>query len=222
MKTTLLRVFAAIVLLVPALQQPASAQVDQERLMNVMRTLAVQADSRAQQETASRADAARQVLREMILQLQTGRPDPQWYGRDLWMTMAMQTGNTGVYPQLRLLGPVTDVQLTGQTQLPAGICTPWPPVTRTDSPTGLSGSTIFPGASSTRLLKSPTRGKRYPHQAHQDSSRHPRNNLHARTRTLNRCQRGANPRQPARNSPTSARWPMLTRRNSAFSEACSH
>ncbi len=121
MKTTLLRVFAAIVLLVPALQQPASAQVDQERLMNVMRTLAVQADNRAQQETASRADAARQVLREMILQLQTGTPNPQWYGRDLWMTMAMQTGNTGVYPQLRLLGSVTDVQLTGQTQLPAGI-----------------------------------------------------------------------------------------------------
>jgi hypothetical protein len=57
----------------------------------------------------------------MILQLQTGTPNPQWYGRDLWMTMAMQTGNTGVYPQLRLLGPVTDVQLTGQTQLPAGI-----------------------------------------------------------------------------------------------------
>ena len=121
MKTTLLRVFAAIVLLVPALQQPASAQVDQERLMNVMRTLAVQADNRAQQETASRADAARQVLREMILQLQTGTPNPQWYGRDLWMTMAMQTGNTGVYPQLRLLGSVSDVQLTGQTQLPAGI-----------------------------------------------------------------------------------------------------
>ena len=64
---------------------------------------------------------ARQVLREMILQLQTGTPNPQWYGRDLWMTMAMQTGNTGVYPQLRLLGPVTDVQLTGQTQLPAGM-----------------------------------------------------------------------------------------------------
>ena len=121
MKTTLLRVFAAILLVLPVLQQPASAQVDQERLMNVMRTLAVQADNRAQQETASRADAARQVLREMILQLQTGRPDPQWYGRDLWMTMAMQTGNTGVYPQLRLLGPVTDVQLTGQTQLPAGM-----------------------------------------------------------------------------------------------------
>jgi hypothetical protein len=119
MKTTLLRVFAAIVLLLPALQQPANAQVDREMLMNVMRALAVEADDRAQ--TASRADAARQVLREMILQLQTGTPNPQWYGRDLWMTMAMQTGNTGVYPQLRLLGPVTDVQLTGQTQLPAGI-----------------------------------------------------------------------------------------------------
>ena len=118
MKTKLLRVCAAIALLLPASQQPANAQAqaEQQALMNVMRAIAVQADNRTQQ-----GDAARQVLREVILQLQTGTPNPQWYGRDLWTTIALQTGNTGVYPQLRLLGPVRDVQVTGQTQLPAGM-----------------------------------------------------------------------------------------------------
>lgn len=62
----------------------------------------------------------RTTLMQMILQLQTGTPNPGWYGVDLWQTMAMQTGNSGVYPILVQLGPVQQVTVTGQMPLPTG------------------------------------------------------------------------------------------------------
>lgn len=65
---------------------------------------------------AAQADP-REVLRSVIQQLQTGTPNPLWYGQDLWMTIALQTNNTGVYPQLRQLGPVRKVQIDQQLPL---------------------------------------------------------------------------------------------------------
>jgi hypothetical protein len=62
----------------------------------------------------------RQILAAVILQLQTGTPNPNWYGAQLWQTIAMQTNNSGVYVPLVQLGQVTNVVLSGQTQLPAG------------------------------------------------------------------------------------------------------
>ncbi|MGX1317492.1 hypothetical protein AB7M17_000945 [Bradyrhizobium sp. USDA 377] len=70
--------------------------------------------------TASAQADPRQILGAVILQLQTGTPNPTWYGPQLWQTIAMQTGNSGVYPQLVQLGQVTNVVVSGQTQLPAG------------------------------------------------------------------------------------------------------
>jgi hypothetical protein len=89
-----LRVFAVLALLFLALQgiQPARAQPD-----------------------------AREVLRGVILQFQTGTPNPLWYGQELWRTAAMQTGNTGVYPLLRQLGPVQNIRITEQLPLPTGM-----------------------------------------------------------------------------------------------------
>jgi hypothetical protein len=63
----------------------------------------------------------RQVLSEMIRQLQVGTPNPAWYGRDLWQTIAYQTGNTGVYNQLVQLGPVNNITLAAQVPLPTGM-----------------------------------------------------------------------------------------------------
>ena len=62
----------------------------------------------------------RVVLMQVILQLQTGSPDPSWYGAELWQTIALQTGNTGVYPWLAQLGPVQNVYLNSQEPLPTG------------------------------------------------------------------------------------------------------
>jgi hypothetical protein len=42
----------------------------------------------------------RSILSQVILQLQTGTPNPQWYGPQLWQTIAAQTGNTGIYAAL--------------------------------------------------------------------------------------------------------------------------
>jgi hypothetical protein len=62
----------------------------------------------------------RPVLTQMIMQLQTGTPNPTWYGLELWQTMAAQTGGTGVYLALVQLGAVTSVTVNQQTPLPAG------------------------------------------------------------------------------------------------------
>lgn len=64
---------------------------------------------------------AGEVLKAVIFQLQNGKPDPQWYGQELWATIALQTNNTGIYPQLRRLGPVQSVQVTEQMPLLLGV-----------------------------------------------------------------------------------------------------
>jgi hypothetical protein len=56
----------------------------------------------------------------VIAQAQTGRPNPSWYGAELWQTIAYQTNNTGYYPQLAQLGAVRDVTITQQLPLPGG------------------------------------------------------------------------------------------------------
>lgn len=71
-------------------------------------------------ESANAQGDPRRILAGMIEQLQTGTPNPMWYGAQLWQTIAMQTGNTGVYPQLAQLGSVQDVIVTQQQQLPQG------------------------------------------------------------------------------------------------------
>src|SRR5580704_3951060 len=70
--------------------------------------------------TASAQADPRQILAAVIQQVQTGTPNPTWYGAQLWQTIAIQTNNSGVYVQLAQLGPVTNVVVNGQTQLPAG------------------------------------------------------------------------------------------------------
>ncbi|MGY8636548.1 hypothetical protein RAD15_29160 [Bradyrhizobium sp. 14AA] len=70
--------------------------------------------------TASAQADPRQILTAVIQQLQTGTPNAGWYSPQLWQTIAMQTNGTGVYTQLYYLGPVTNVVVSGQTQLPAG------------------------------------------------------------------------------------------------------
>lgn len=67
----------------------------------------------------SQADP-RTVLMGMIQQLQTGTPNPSWYSPQLWNTIAMQTGNTGLYHQLAALGPVSGVTINQKQQLPGG------------------------------------------------------------------------------------------------------
>jgi len=64
---------------------------------------------------------ARGILNQVILQLQTGTPNPQWYGVELWQTMAIQTQNTGVYLPLRQLGQPTNIVITEQLPLPTGM-----------------------------------------------------------------------------------------------------
>jgi hypothetical protein len=61
------------------------------------------------------------ILRQVILQLQTGTPNPGWYGAQLWQTIALQTANIGIYPQLVQLGAVTSITITQQAPLPTGM-----------------------------------------------------------------------------------------------------
>ncbi|MGY3296717.1 hypothetical protein ACVWY1_001138 [Pseudomonas sp. TE6288] len=68
---------------------------------------------------AAKADP-RPVLAGMIQQLQTGTPNQMWYGPQLWQTIAMQTGNSGYYPALAALGPVTNITVIGSQGLPGG------------------------------------------------------------------------------------------------------
>jgi hypothetical protein len=62
----------------------------------------------------------RVILSGMIQQLQQGRPDPSWYGPQLWQLMAMETGGSGVYPVLAALGQVRDIAVLQQNPLPGG------------------------------------------------------------------------------------------------------
>jgi hypothetical protein len=63
----------------------------------------------------------RSILRGVIVQLQTGQPNPMWYGTQLWQMIALQTGNTGVQPALVVLGPVKNVAVVQQSTLPSGV-----------------------------------------------------------------------------------------------------
>ena len=92
--TTLRRPFAVALLL--AISTLASG-----------RTLQAQADIRV-------------VLGSVIWQLQNGFPNPNWYGPQLWTTMAVQTGNSGVYPPLRQAGVATRIDLLKDMRLPLG------------------------------------------------------------------------------------------------------
>lgn len=62
----------------------------------------------------------RNILASMIQQLQTGTPNPTWYGPQLWQTIAMQTGGSGYYPALAALGPVTNINVVSSQGLPGG------------------------------------------------------------------------------------------------------
>lgn len=64
--------------------------------------------------------APEQVLRELVVQLQTGTPDASFIGEQLWQLMAAQTNNTGVYPALVQLGRVQSVEVIARRDLPAG------------------------------------------------------------------------------------------------------
>lgn len=73
--------------------------------------------------TAFRANAQidpSAILGSVIQQLQTGTPNPAWYGMQLWQAIRIQTNNTGVYPQLIQLGPVTGINVVQQIPLPFG------------------------------------------------------------------------------------------------------
>jgi hypothetical protein len=61
-----------------------------------------------------------QILAGVIQQLQTGSPNPSWYGGQLWMTIASQTNNSGQYPALAQLGPVQNINVVNQVQMPTG------------------------------------------------------------------------------------------------------
>jgi len=63
----------------------------------------------------------RQVLALLIHQLQTGTPNPGLIGPQLWQTIAMQTGNSGVYVPLQQLGQVTGINVVQQIPLPFGV-----------------------------------------------------------------------------------------------------
>ncbi len=49
------------------------------------------------------------ILAEVISQLQTGTPNPSFYGIQLWQMISMQTAGRGIYPQLVQLGDVQDI-----------------------------------------------------------------------------------------------------------------
>lgn len=72
--------------------------------------------------TAARAQDMQQILLGIIQQLQVGRPNPDWYGFQLWETIHMQTRNTGgVYPQLVQLGRATNAVVEQQIPMPQGM-----------------------------------------------------------------------------------------------------
>ncbi|EEK3157001.1 hypothetical protein G9U60_004547, partial [Salmonella enterica subsp. diarizonae serovar 38:[k]:z35:-] len=62
----------------------------------------------------------RNVLASVIYQLQTGTLMQNWYGPNLWQVMYQQTNGSGIYPQLRMLGPVQQVTLLESQGFPQG------------------------------------------------------------------------------------------------------
>jgi hypothetical protein len=66
-------------------------------------------------------DNPTQVLRSVIQQLQTGKPNPTWFGESLWLLIALGTNGSGVYPQLVELGPAQKITVTATVPLPFGV-----------------------------------------------------------------------------------------------------
>jgi hypothetical protein len=64
--------------------------------------------------------SAQAILAGVIQQLQTGTPNPSWYGVQLWQTIAIQTNNSGLYQPLAQLGPVQNISVVNQVQMPTG------------------------------------------------------------------------------------------------------
>lgn len=62
----------------------------------------------------------RNVLASVIYQLQTGTLMQNWYGPNQWQAMYQQTNGSGIYPQLRMLGPVQQVTLLESQGFPQG------------------------------------------------------------------------------------------------------
>lgn len=62
----------------------------------------------------------RQILRDIIAQLQIGKPNPRWYSPELWQIIRVQTQDTGIYYQLVQLGKVKSVRIVQQLTMPAG------------------------------------------------------------------------------------------------------
>lgn len=73
----------------------------------------------AQQHTSSQKKA---ILRQLINAFQVCGPPSvyQILGQAVFQAVAMQTQNTGCYPQLRILGPVQNISQTGSQEYPAG------------------------------------------------------------------------------------------------------
>jgi hypothetical protein len=63
----------------------------------------------------------RQVLSGMIYQVSTGQVNPNWYSPQLYQTIAVQTGNSGIYPALRQLGTVQNIRVNQWMALPGGM-----------------------------------------------------------------------------------------------------
>lgn len=61
------------------------------------------------------------ILAEVISQLQTGTPNPSFYGIQLWQMISMQTAGRGIYPQLVQLGDVQDISVQNEQRLPQGV-----------------------------------------------------------------------------------------------------
>ena len=64
--------------------------------------------------------APEQVLREFVIQVQTGTPDASFIGPQLWQMISAQTNNSGIYPLLVQLGRVKSMEVIAQRDLPAG------------------------------------------------------------------------------------------------------
>jgi hypothetical protein len=62
----------------------------------------------------------RPYLLNFIRQMQTGTPSQGLIGPALWNLIAQQTGGSGYYPVLAALGPVTEIAVQQQVDLPQG------------------------------------------------------------------------------------------------------
>jgi len=60
------------------------------------------------------------LLSTVIGQLQAGKPDPNLYSEQLQKVIAEQTKNSGQYPPLTAMGPVTDIKIVQAQPTPAG------------------------------------------------------------------------------------------------------